>query len=242
MSDGFSLTRDGAIARLTLERPDKGNMLTLAMVREIAAHLRGVGSDPSVNAIVIRGAGNDFCKGRDPAGAPEGNPTTAIEMRGALIEPILGVYAAIRDAEVPVISAAQGTVNGLGCGVTATCDITIAADNARFALPEMRANLPPTLAMLAHLDRIPPKSLLNMVYSTDSIDAERAVAIGLASEVVPLAKLDEAVEALLAKLAGYRRESVVTCKTYIQRARQADYRTANDLAGNMLSVVFSSKR
>ena len=240
MSDGFSLRRDGAIARLTLERPDAGNMLTLAMVRDIAARIRGVGSDPSVNAIVIRGEGADFCKGRDPAGAPEGHPTTALGMRGALVEPILGLYEAIRDAEVPVVSAAQGLVNGLGCGVTATCDVTIAADNARFALPEMRANLPPTLAMLAHLDRVPAKSLLNMVYSTDTIDAQRAVAIGLVSDVVPLAKLDEAVEGLLAKIAGYRRASVVTCKSYLQRARQADYRTANDLAGNMLSVVFSS--
>ena len=241
MSDGFSLTRDGGIARLTLERPEKGNMLTLAMVSEIGAALREIGNDPSVNAAVIRGAGEDFCKGRDPAGAPEGNPTTALEMRGALIDPILGLYSAIRDAEIPVISAAQGLVNGLGCGVTATCDVTIAADNARFALPEMRANLPPTLAMLAHLDRIPPKSLLNMVYSTDTIDAQRAVAIGLVSDVVPLSELDSAVEALLEKLSGYERAAVVTCKAYLKKARQADYGTANDLAGNVLSVVLSSR-
>ena len=241
MSDGYSLVIDGAIARLTLERPDRGNMLTLAMVRDIAGRIAEAGADPSVNVIVIRGAGEDFCKGRDPAGAPEGKPTTALEMRSALIEPILSVYSAIRDAEVPVVSGVQGAVSGLGCGITATCDVTIAADNARFALPEMRANLPPTLAMLAHLDRIPPKSLLHMVYSTDAIDARRAVAIGLVSEVVPLATLDGAVEGLAKKLAGYERAAVVTCKSYLQKARRADYGTANDLAGNLLSVVLSSR-
>lgn len=241
MTDGFTITRDDKIIRLTLDRPDKGNMLTLAMAKSIAARIRDVGSDKLVNAIVIRGAGDDFCKGRDPADAPEGKPTTALEMRQALIEPILGLYAAIRDSEIPVISGVQGVVNGMGCGVTAMCDITIAADNARFALPEMRANLPPTLAILAHLDRIPAKSLLNMVYSTDSIDAQRAVALGLVSEVVPLAGLDEAVEGLLDKLAGYDREAVVTCKAYLKQGREANYATANDLAGNLLSVVLSSR-
>jgi enoyl-CoA hydratase len=241
MSDGFSITRDGAIIRLTLNRPEKGNMLTLAAANQIAARIRDVGSDKSVNAIVLRGEGDDFCKGRDPDGAPEGKPTTALEMREALIEPILGLYAAIRESEVPVISGAQGLVNGMGCGVTAMCDVTIAADNARFALPEMRANLPPTLAMLAHLDRIPPKSLLNMVYSTDTIDAQRALALGLVSDVVPLADLDQAVEGLLGKLAEYERAAVVTCKSYLQKGSEANYATANDLAGNILSVVLSSR-
>jgi len=242
MSDGYSVTQDGAIARLTFERPEKGNLLTLPMLVDIAKDIRAAGTDPAINAMVVRGAGDDFCKGRDPDGAPEGAPTTALEMREALIEPILGVYSAIRDAEVPVITGIQGLANGLGCGITAISDVSIAADNARFAMPEMRANLPPTLAMLAHLDRIPPKSLLGMVYSTDTIDVNRAVSIGLVSEIAPLADLDTAVEGLLVKLAGYERASIVTCKSYLKSAKKADYPTANDLAGNLLSVVLSSRK
>ena len=163
-------------------------------------------------------------------------------MRKALIEPILGVYSAIRDAEVPVVTGVQGLANGLGCGITAISDVSIAADNAQFAMPEMRANLPPTLAMLAHLDRIPPKSLLGMVYSTDKINATRAVSIGLISDVVTLDKLDNEIESLLDKLAAYERASVVTCKSYLKVAKHADYPTANDLAGNLLSVVLSSRK
>ncbi len=242
MRDGYSVKQDGAIVRVTLTRPEAGNMITLEMARDIAADVREAGADPSVHAIVVRGEGDDFCKGRDPAGAPEGKPTTAVEMRNALIEPLLGVYRAVREAEIPVITGVQGLANGLGCGITAISDITIAADNARFATPEMRANLPPTLAMLAHLGRIPPKSLLHMVYSTDTIDAQRAVALGLVSEIVPASELDAAIEGLLAKLAGYERDSVVTCKTYLREAQNAAYGTANDLAGNMLSVVLSSRK
>ena len=242
MSDGYSLTQDGAIARVTFERPEKGNLLTLSMLTDIAKDIRDAGSSQNINVLVVRGNGDDFCRGRDPDGAPEGKPSTALEMREALIEPILGVYSAIRDAQVPVVTGVQGLANGLGCGITAISDVSIAAENARFAMPEMRANLPPTLAMLAHLDRIPPKSLLGMVYSTDSIDASRAVSIGLVSEVVPPANLDVEVEGLLEKLAGYERASVVTCKSYLKSAKNSDYRTANDLAGNLLSVVLSSRR
>ena len=242
MSDGYSLTQDGAIARVTFERPEKGNLLTLSMLTDIAKDIRDAGSSQNINVLVVRGNGDDFCRGRDPDGAPEGKPNTALEMREALIEPILGVYSAIRDAEVPVVTGVQGLANGLGCGITAISDVSIAAENARFAMPEMRSNLPPTLAMLAHLDRIPPKSLLGMVYSTDSIDASRAVSIGLVSEVVPPANLDVEVEGLLEKLAGYERASVVTCKSYLKSAKNSDYRTANDLAGNLLSVVLSSRR
>lgn len=242
MSDGFRVARDGAVVRLTLTRPEAGNLLTLAMIDDIAAAVRVAGGDPGVNVIVLTGEGDDFCKGRDPAGAPEGNPTTALEMRAALMEPILGLYGAIRTAAPPVLSAAKGLVNGLGCGITAVCDLTVAADDARFALPEMRANLPPTLAMLAHLDRIPPKSLLGMVYSTEPIDAATARAIGLVGQIVPAAELDATVEALAAKLAGYDREAVVTCKAYLQKALKADYAAANDLAGNVLANVLSSRR
>ena len=241
MTDGYTIARDDRIIRLTINRPNHGNMLTLAMACDIAARLRDIGSDDAVNAIVIRGDGENFCMGRDPAGAPEGKPTTALEIREALIEPILGLYAAIRESEVPVISGVQGMINGMGCGGTARCDVTIAADNSRFALPEMRANLPPTLAMLAHLDRIPPKSLLHMVYSTETIDAHRAVALGLVSDVVSLRELDRAVEDLLEKLSGYERAAVVTCKEYLKRGRETNYATANDLAGNVLSVVLSSR-
>ena len=242
MTDGFKFEKEGAIGRLTLARPDKGNMLTLEMAKGIAALIREVGSDPLINVIGIFGEGDDFCKGRDPDGAPEGKPTTASEIRVALVEPLLGVYAAIRQAEIPIVAAVRGMVSGLGCGITAISDMTIAADNAKFVTPEMRANLPPTLAMLAHLDRVPPKALLHMVYSTNLIDSERALSIGLVSDVVPNENLDEEMERLLRTIADYERPSVVTCKQYLQRSIKADYQTANDLAGNMLAVVLSSRR
>jgi enoyl-CoA hydratase len=241
MSEGFKLEKTGAVLRLTLDRPEVGNMITLAMLADIAAAISAAGRDPDVKAIAVSSAGEDFCRGRDPKGAPEAQRMTAMEMRSALIEPILGLYSAVRGAEVPVVAAVQGTVNGLGCGLAAVCDVTIAADSARFALPEMRANLPPTLAMLAHLDRIPSKSLLWMVLSADHITADRALNLGLVSDVVGEDALEAAFERFLETLESYHRPSLATCKSYLQKARGIEYGAANDLAGNMLSVVLSSR-
>ena len=241
MAEALQFTRDGAIGRLTINRPEKQNMLTLAQLAELNQMLGKAGTDRELKAIVISGAGADFCRGRDPAGAPENAPTTALAMRGALIDPILGFYAAARACEVPLIAAVQGAALGFGCAIASVCDITIAAEDARFAFPEMRHDLPPTLAMSAALDRVPSKALLWMVYSMKEIDARTAQAYGLASQVVPRAGLDAAVKELTDALAARRRDSIVTVKRYAQRARQADTQTASDLAGNMLAVVLSSK-
>ena len=140
-----------------------------------------------------------------------------------------------------VIAVVQGLANGFGCALAAVCDVTIAAHDARFALPEMKNDLPPTLAMYAHLDRIPTKSLLWLVYSTAQIDAGQALAHGLVSHVVPAAELDKTVEDFLVQLTARSREAIVTCKSYLGHARQMDSAAASVLAGNLLSVVLSSR-
>ena len=241
MSDALKFEQDGAIARLTIDRPDAGNMFTLDMVREVAEMVARAGADSATKAIVLRGEGDDFCRGRDLSAAPEHGPTTAMEMRTALMAPILGAYAAIKGAPVPVIAVVRGLANGFGCALAAVCDVTIAAADARFALPEMKNDLPPTLAMYAHLDRIPTKSLLWLVYSTGQIDAAQALAHGLVSHVAPDAELDQTVEDFLAQLTACDREAIVTCKSYLGHARQMDSAAASDLAGNLLSVVLSSR-
>jgi enoyl-CoA hydratase/carnithine racemase len=241
MADVLQFTRDGAIGRLTINRPEKQNMLTLAQLAELNQMLGKVGVDKELKAVVVGGAGADFCRGRDPAGAPEAAPTTALAMRGALIDPILGFYAAVRACEVPLIAAVQGAALGFGCAIASVADITIAADDARFAFPEMRHDLPPTLAMSAAMDRMPSKALLWMVYSTKEIDANTALSYGLASQVTSRAGLDTAVKEMTDTLTARRRDAIVTVKRYAQRARLADMPASADLAGNMLAVVLSSK-
>jgi enoyl-CoA hydratase len=88
------------------------------------------------------------------------------------------LYGAFRNAKVPIIAVVQGRAVGLGCALAALCDITIASDRARFQLPEMSHRIMPTIAMSALVDRVPRKAATYLVYSTQEIDAQKALTLG----------------------------------------------------------------
>src|SRR5258708_39247332 len=149
-------TRDGAVATITLDRAGEGNLLSIDGVRELTAAFRAAGqSDAKV--IVLRGNGPDFCRGRDPKG---GAPSpTAMKMRLNVCEPIIDAYEAMLNAPQPIVGVVQGAAHGFGSAIAAACGLTIAHGTARFKLPEMEKDLPPTLAMSAILPKVSPKAL-----------------------------------------------------------------------------------
>src|ERR1700755_2078653 len=146
--------RDGAVVTITLDRAAEGNLLFVDGVRDIADAFRAA-SATDAKVIVLRGNGADFCRGRDPKGGPPS--PTAMAMRTNVCEPILDVYAAMASAHQPIVGVVQGAACGFGCATASACDITIAHDTARFKLPEMEKDLPPTLAMSAVGPRVPLK-------------------------------------------------------------------------------------
>jgi len=239
--------RQGSLQVFTIERESEGNQLTLGMISALAGAIRAAGQQ-DISAILIRSQGSDFSLGRDtrPA-APAANPATtgaapatALSMRSGMTSPILDVYDAIAGAAVPVIARVQGRALGFGCALATACDITIAADVARFQLPELEKNLPPTLAVSAMMARVPRKALTWMVYSMQQIDAQAALSLGIVSQVVPLAQLDDACEQIAAGLAQRSRPALVAVKDYFRSAPGMDARAASDYAANLLATVFSS--
>lgn len=233
------LATDDEIARVSIDRPEDGNLMSAAMIAELTRLLNEAGRDPALKAIVLTGAGGDFCLGREPGAG--GDSKTALEMRATLTSPILGLYAAVRGAEIPIVASVQGRATGFGCATAAVCDITVAADDAVFSLPEMTHDLPPTLAMCAHIDRTMPKAIAWLVYSTGTVDAETARTLGFVSNVVPADTLRDETESLLATLTARRRDALITCKQFLANARLMETDKAADYAGNLLSVILSSR-
>ena len=119
-------------------------------------------------------------------------------------------------------------------------DLTIAADTARFALPEMDGNLPPTLAISAVLDKIPPKRLLHMVTTRTDISATDALGMGLISEVAPAAQLEAAVAATLGRLTDRRRAALAALKEYMNVAPHIDLTAQARFGASLMSVVLAS--
>jgi len=222
---------------VTIDRPAEGNYLTIDMVRELAAAFRAAGASDA-KVIVLRGNGADFCRGRDPKGvAPS---PTAMKMRVNVCEPILDAYEAMANTRQPIVGVVQGAAHGFGAAIAGACDVTIAHDSARFRLPEMEYNLPPTLAVSALLPRVPLKGLAWMVYSIEEIDAATARQLGIVSRVASSAQVEAEVTRLLGTMTSRSPDSLAAVKDFLRSAPEMEPRGMADYAANLLASVLSS--
>ncbi len=236
MAQAILVERKGPFAYMTLNRPRRGNLINHTMMNQLAELVNGFSEDKDLRAVVLRGSGKDFCHGRDPRPGPGKPPETAFELQDRVFSRILAVYKAFRDCPAPVVSVVQGKALGFGCALVGGSDIAIAAEEARFALPEMAHGIAPTLAMSA-LAKVAPKALANMVYSIDEIDASTALSVGLVSQVTPTERLDDTLSSLLERLAGYDVAAIRTVKRFIATGPRLDPDTMSDLAGYTLATV-----
>ena len=226
---------------LTLNRPRTGNLVTPRMMLALGDEVAKVRDAPRCRAVVIRGAGKDFCLGREPKPAPGGRTDTAHNAHASVMRVILDVYKAFRECPVPVIAAVHGRAHGFGCGMAGACDMVLAADDATFALPEMAKGIPPTLVMCALAD-VNRKALVEMVYSCREVDAATALAVGIASRVLPADALDDALDALLHTLAGYDLHAIRYIKGFADKPGHLDPATLSELAGYTLATAFTRPR
>ena len=239
MPDPILCETEGSVMKLTLNRPDVGNLMTIDMGRQLAQMIAAAGES---QLIVLRGAGKDFCLGRDLGPAPSGPPPTALDVRRGNTDPVVELYSAFRRTPVPVLGVVTGRAIGLGCALASLCDITIAGSDARFQLPEMQHGIPPCLAMHALLDRVPPKALAHLVYSTLPIDAATALSIGLLSRVVPETRLETEVGEFVSMITQRVPAAVRGVKEFLRSAPAMDSQGALDFASNLIANVLSSRR
>ena len=133
MSEPILTEKLGDVTTITLNRPEAGNRQTDATWAEVTKMIDAAAQESRV--ILFKGAGDDFCLGREAMGQP-GPVLEAYGVRERA-DTIFNLYGAFRNAKVPIIGVVQGRAVGLGCALAALCDITIASEKARFQLPEM---------------------------------------------------------------------------------------------------------
>ena len=145
MANEIVTARKGPVLEITLNRPEIGNAASDGMAVELTKLLLGAGESSEI--VVLRGAGNDFCVGRETMGKrPPGQQPDALELRRRN-DVVFNCYGAFRRCEIPVIGVVRGRALGFGCAIAAVCDITLAADSAKFQVPEMAHNIMPTMVM-----------------------------------------------------------------------------------------------
>ena len=238
MSNEIVTARKGPVLEITLNRPEIGNAASDGMAVELTKLLPGAGESSEI--VVLRGAGDDFCVGRETMGKrPPGQQPDALELRRRN-DVVFNCYGAFRRCEIPVIGVVRGRAFGFGCAIAAVCDITLAADSAKFQVPEMAHNIMPTMVMSALVDRVPRKAMTYLVWSTAVVTPARAREAGIVSEIFPGAELDAAVNALCEQIMKAPRPARVGCKDYARAALDMDVTGAIEYARSIHAVINSS--
>jgi enoyl-CoA hydratase/carnithine racemase len=228
----LSVTYDGPILRVWLDRPEKRNALNGTALEEIAALFTGLASDFVTRVAVLGGRGPSFCGGAD-RGDPPGHARLATSSDATERErrwtAQIGLRAAraIERAEVVTVARLHGHVVGGGVVLAAACDFRVAAAGTLFHVPEVDLGIPLTWGGTPRLiHELGAARARELVMLCDRIDATEAYRIGLVHRVAPAAELDATVDALATRLAAKPETAVHMTKTqfrsYAARAALGD--------------------
>jgi enoyl-CoA hydratase/carnithine racemase len=211
----------GPVAILTLNRPNQRNSLSESLLAALASELSAISTDRSVRAVVIAANGPAFCAGHDLKEVTA--QRAAADLGRAYFVRIMESCSAVMQAIVtlpqPVIAAVHGVATAAGCQLLASCDLAVAASDARFATPGVDIGLFCSTPMVALTRNVAPKHAMEMLLTGDLMEAGRALQIGLINRVVDPGKEREAAVALARQIAS---KSSMTVKV----GKQAFYRQA----------------
>jgi enoyl-CoA hydratase len=232
MSNQIVIEQDGRILRVKFNRPEDNGVSDSMAAALSQAVLK---AHETSDVVVLSSVGPDFCTGRirDAASAPSPEAYS----RRPEYDSIFNSYKAVRGCQVPVVGVIEGRCMGFGAAIASLCDVSFASDAATFNIPEITHNVMPTMVMSAVYDRMNRNAILWMAYSADFIDAHRALAFGIVSQVVPAAKLAGEVDRFCELLLSRPRPAILGLKEYLRVAPRMDEQGAIDYARSLHSMV-----
>jgi enoyl-CoA hydratase/carnithine racemase len=192
MSDHLLVESKARVVRLTLNRPERRNALSHALLDDLERAIEAIRSDTAARVVVLGARGSAFCSGHDLA---EMVGRTETDYR-ALFELCSRVMLGLRRLPQPVIARVQGVATAAGCQLVAACDLAVAGEEATFATPGVKIGLFCTTPMVPVIRAIPAKPAMEMLLTGAPITARRALELGLVNRVVPNAGLDLEVKSL----------------------------------------------
>jgi len=190
--------RRGAVATITINRPEHRNTLNTETVGELREALTQAKVDPEVRVIVITGAGKVFCAGADLNSFRREQPEL---QRYFQRRQLADLFLEMTELGKPTVARINGHALAGGFGLVASCDLAIAADEAQFGMPEVNVGVFPMLIMAIVFRNLPRKAAMELMLTGKRIDAAEATRLGLINRHVPADRLDAEVDALADELA-----------------------------------------
>jgi enoyl-CoA hydratase/carnithine racemase len=191
----IGVEREGAVAVVTMNRPEKRNALSAEHMQELRDAFRSIGASDA-GAAILRANGPAFCAGHDLGEMVGRDPAF---YRG-LFDLCVELMTTIQSIPQPVIAQVHAIATAAGCQLVATCDLAVAAAEARFATPGVKIGLFCTTPMVALSRSVGSKKAMEMLLTGEAISAEDAVSAGLINKVVPAGELAAATRALADKI------------------------------------------
>ena len=254
--------RDGPVARVTLNRPERGNGITLEMPRELAACVERANLDPEVHVIALAGNGSGFCGGYDLVASAEkmsegfgmhevaeGSPLDpAVQAANhdpdEVWDPIVDFQMMSRNvrgfmslfhSDKPVLCKVHGYCVAGGTDMALCSDLLVIAEDAKIGYPPARVWGVPTTAVWAH--RIGPEKAKRLLFTGDCLSGDEAVEWGLATEAPPADRLDERFEALLERVARLPVNQLVMMKLLVNSTVQAQGLATTQVLGTVFDGI-----
>ncbi len=187
------------IAEITMNRPEKRNALSGEHMQELTDCFRRIGQGREAHVGILKGNGPAFCAGHDLSEFPQQSPAFYRQ----LFDACTVMMDTIQSIPQPVIAQVHGIATAAGCQLVATCDLAVAAENARFATPGAKIGLFCATPMVAVSRNLPRKKVLEMLLTGEPISAQEALLHGLINRVVSLESLENETRALAQKIAAY---------------------------------------
>jgi enoyl-CoA hydratase len=191
-----SYEQDGHVVTLTIKRPEARNAVNGDVAEQMEAALDRYEADEEAWVAILTGEGTVFCAGADLKEIAAGNARRLSTKKGGFAGLVM------RERTKPIIAAINGPAHAGGCEITLACDLVVAADNANFAVPEVKRALIAAAGALWRLPRaVGPAKAAEMIMTGDPITAHEALAVGLVNQVVPGEELLAAAHALAGRIA-----------------------------------------
>jgi enoyl-CoA hydratase/carnithine racemase len=221
--DDVLFAKNDGIGRITLNRPVVLNAINWSIRLRLMQALERADADDDVKVIILTGSGRSFCAGGDIQPTP---PPDDVEIPGAM-----EIFLKIWETPKPVIAAVNGHAVGQGCELAGICDLTIAADDAKFGEIQIRHGFGPPILIAPYL--LGPKQAKELLMLGEIVDAAEAQRLGLVNRVVPAASLLEEAEKIAAKLVALPQRAVRTNKLLVNRVHElAGLRAAFDYSSD----------
>lgn len=227
---------EDSIAVITLNRPEKRNALNDSVIDSLKNALKNADNDENLCAIIIKGAGKDFCSGADLSALQKIAESDVLENLWDA-ENLMELFALIRKIKIPVIAAVTGRALAGGCGLATACDIVLAAKSAKFGYPEVKIGFVPAMVMAILRRNLSEKRSFELATQGFEFSADEAEKFGLINRVFEDESFETDVKNYVSVYQKVSRSAVILSKKLLYQMDGMNFQTALEIGAEVNTIA-----